>query len=106
MYKYENQLGDVIKYTRKDLMITQKELAKKTGIKRRYVIAIENEQKYPSFIVLYKLIRILCINPELIFYPERPYKGNRIEEIVRMLKTLDKHSVNIVYEMVKALTKE
>ena len=48
-------LGDVIKVARQRSGITMEELAYKVGVTERYLYRIENENKKPSFDVLFQL---------------------------------------------------
>ena len=50
---------------------TQEMLAEEVGVGLRHIMAIGNEGSYPSYEVLYKLIRELHIPVDLIFYPEK-----------------------------------
>ena len=68
----------------------------------RYLYRIENEDKKPSFDVLYKLIRELNISPDLIFYPEKPSKDSEIDNLVRLLPNCDERSLKIIKATVKA----
>ena len=76
MHKKPEGLGNIIKAAREKSGITIENLAYKVGITERYLYRIENEEKKPSFDVLYKLIRELSISPDLIFYPEKPSKDS------------------------------
>ena len=98
-----DMLGAITKSTRKKRELTIDELAEKIGISSRYLSSIENENKKPSFDVLYKLIRILTISPDSIFYPERPSKDSEIENLVRLLHSCDDHSLKVVRATVEAL---
>lgn len=96
-------LGNIIKAARQRAEITMEALAEKVGITERYLYRIENEGKFPSFEVLYKLVRELSINPDLIFYPEKPSKDSKAEDLVRMLYNCDDRSLEVVKATAKAL---
>ncbi len=55
-----------------------------------------------SYDVLHKLIRELSIDPNLIFFPEKPVKDAEMEELVRNLYRCDKRSMAIIKATVKA----
>lgn len=103
MHKKPEGLGDIIKAAREKTDITIESLAYKVGITERYLYRIENEEKKPSFDVLYKLIRELSISPDLIFYPEKPSKDSEVENLLRMLSDCDERSLEVVKATVKAL---
>ncbi len=98
-------LGRVIKEARNNKNLTVEEVAEKVNVTPRHIGAIENENKKPSYEVLYSLIRLLDISPDLIFYPERPTKDNEIENLVRLLYNCDEHTKKLVNETVKATVK-
>ena len=106
MHDIPDTLGDVVKFERQRADITIEALASKIGISERYLYRIENEKKNPSFEVLCKLIRVLNIKPDLIFYPEKPSKDSEVEDLVRMLYNCDERSIQVVRATVKALLNE
>lgn len=96
-------LSSVIKTAREKAGITIEALAEKVGITERYLYRIENEGKKPSYDVLYKLIHILSISPDSIFYPERPPKDSEVENLIRLLYRCDERSLEVVKATAKAL---
>lgn len=103
MHDFPVLLGSVIKSARLKSDITMEVLAEKIGITERYLYRIENENKKPSFDILYKLIHQLSIQPDLIFYPEKPSKDSEVENLIRMLYDCDERSMYIVKATVKAV---
>ena len=102
MHNDTDILSSVIKSARENADITIEALAAKIGISERYVYRIENEQKRPSFNVLFRLIRALAINSDLIFYPDKPCKDTEIEDLIRMLYNCDERTMEIIKATVKA----
>lgn len=100
-YKHET-LGEILKSARRHSNVTMEVLAEKVGITERYLYRIENEDKKPSFEVLYKLIRELSISADSIFYPEKLSEGSEVEDLARMLYGCDERSIKIVKATVKA----
>ena len=96
------ELGAVIKTARQEKGLTQENLAEKAGIGLRHMMAIENEGSYPSYGVLYKLIRELGISADSIFYPDKQAANPRIDDIIRMLPNCDQRSIKIIRAAVKA----
>ena len=64
-------LGNVIKQARQRADVTIESLAEKVGVTDRYIYRVENEGKKPSYDVLRKIVQVIHIDPELIFYPEK-----------------------------------
>lgn len=102
MHTYPDALGETIKAARQKLGITVEALAEKVGKSERFIYRIENEGKKPSYDVLFALIRELSIEPDAIFYPEKPSKDSEVENLVRMLYNCDERSMSIIKATVKA----
>lgn len=103
MHNQPETLSAILKSAREKAGITVEALAEKVGITERYLYRIENENKKPSYDVLYKLIRELSILPDLIFYPEKPSKDSEVENLLRMLSACDERSLEVVKATAKAL---
>lgn len=103
MHAKPDTLGSVVKEARQRSDITIESLAEKLGVTDRYIYRIENEGKKPSFELLSKIIRVLAIDPELIFYPEKQAKDSEVENLIRMLYNCDERSLEVVKETAKAL---
>jgi len=99
-------LGDIIKAARQRSGITMEELAYKVGVTERYLYRIENENKKPSFDVLFQLIRELSIFPDEIFYPEMNNVNLDLEQLIRMLYTLDPETLSIIKSIVEIFFKK
>lgn len=99
-------LGDVIKAARQRSGITMEELAYKVGVTERYLYRIENENKKPSFDILFRLIRELSISSDEIFYPEMNNVNLDLEQLIRMLYTLDPETLSIIKSIVEIFFKK
>ena len=97
-----DNLGAIVKEARENANITVESLAEQLNVTKRYIYRIENEGKKPSFEILYKLIRILSINPDAIFYPEKPSKGLEVENLPRLLHSCDERTLEIIKAAVYA----
>ena len=69
MHNNPESLGDIIKRYREKSDYTVEELAYLIGISERYLYRIENEGKKPSYEVLFRIITVLSIPSQRIFYP-------------------------------------
>ena len=102
VHNIPDTLGEVLKAARQKADITVEALAEKVEKTERYISRIENEGKKPSYDVLWKLTRVLNIEPNLIFYPEKPSKDSEVKDLVRMLYNCDDRSMTIIKATVKA----
>ena len=103
MHSQHETLGKIIKSARQHSELTMEELAEQIGVTERYLYRIENEDKKPSYDVLYKLVRVLSISPDLIFYPEKTFEESEVENLIRMLDNCDERSLEVVKATAKAL---
>lgn len=89
-------MGSILKNSRLKLNLTQEELAESVGISARYVMAIENEGKYPSLDVWIKLVRALKLSADCIVYPELNLSADEDEKLIRMLRMLSNRDKLII----------
>lgn len=67
----KNHLGAPGEILKKAKNYTKEQVAKHAKISIRYLTAIENEGRKPSYDVLCRLIRCIGISADLIFYPDK-----------------------------------
>ena len=66
-----DNLGAIVKAARIKASLTLYELASKLSITQRHLISIENNERNPSYDLLYRLIRTLSLPADRIFIPNR-----------------------------------
>jgi transcriptional regulator with XRE-family HTH domain len=66
-------------------------------------MSIENENKKPSYNVLFRLIRELGISADAIFFPENKSANTEVEQLTRLLRLCDERDLKIATATVKAL---
>lgn len=98
-----NNLGVIIKTARLNKDYTREQLAEKIHISSRYLTSIENENKKPSYDILYKLVRELGIPADTIFFPEMKQNLSEKEQLVRMISQCDEHSLRVLFATTAAL---
>ena len=98
-----DRLGSILKSARKTKGLTREQLAEIINISPRYLMSIENENKKPSYDVLFRLVRELGISADAIFYPENQYIDTKVEQLIRLLYLCDDRELKIATATVKAL---
>lgn len=98
-----DNLGQMIKSARRTANMTQNELSERLGVSIRYVMALENERRQPSFEMLVKLIHTLALSPEQIFYPADAKTENEKEQLIRLLALCDEREFSVVVATARAL---
>lgn len=63
-------MNNRIKQLRKELGLRQEDMAKKLGVTRQTIIAIENDKYNPTLELAMKIARLLKLNVEDIFFLE------------------------------------
>ncbi|WP_277668610.1 helix-turn-helix domain-containing protein [Caproiciproducens galactitolivorans] len=96
-------LGNILKAARKSKGFTREIFAEMMGITPRYLSSLENENKKPSYDLLYRLIRKLGISADMVFYPESESTSGEIEQLTRMLSLCDQQDLNIVNATLTAI---
>ena len=99
----EDQLGDIIKSARKKRNFTREQLSEKVHITVRYLMSIENENKKPSYSVLFQLIRELEISADQIFYPEDAALKTETDQALLLLRRCNTYELHVVMATIRAL---
>ena len=81
----------------------KKLIADRVKISVRYLTAIENEGRKPSYKVLFRLIRSIGISADLIFYPEERNSDTDGAQLVRLIHQCDVRDRKVVLAVVEAL---
>ena len=79
------KFGRILKEIRLQNGYTREQFAERVGISTRYLSAIENEQREPSYDVLYRLFHGLGISADTIFYPNENKADNSDAEQIKRL---------------------
>ena len=98
-----NKLGNVIKEARTVKNLSREQLAESVNITPRYLMAIENENKKPSFDVLFSLIRKLGIPADTIFYTNSANPNIEVEQTIRLLYLCNERDLKVAMATIKAL---
>jgi len=98
-----DKLGSILKAARKSNEFTREQFAEIINITPRYLMSIENENKKPSYDVLFRVVRKLGISADTIFYPEQEKKISELEYINNLLCLCDEYQVSVVKATLHAL---
>mgnify|MGYP000991465403 CR=1 FL=1 len=98
-----DRLGSILKAARNEKGLTREQLAEIISITPRYLMSIENENKKPSYDVLFRLVRELSISADTIFYPELQHVDTKVEQLIRLLHLCDDRELKIATATIRAL---
>jgi DNA-binding XRE family transcriptional regulator len=96
-------LGRVLREARKAKSMTQVELAEKTQVALRTIIAIENDQRFPTYEVFYKIIRVLDISADHIFWPDRVIYTPEQEQAIHEFLSCSEWEQMVMMKTMRAL---
>lgn len=96
----DNRLGYSIKAAREARMMTQEKLAELIGVSTVYIPEIENKRSAPSFMLLYRICRLLNVSvDDVIFHTE----SDSARKISRMLSQCSEKQLKVIQAMIEAM---
>lgn len=96
-------LGNAIKIARQEKHISQEKLSELVGITPTHIKHIESEHRKPSVEVLYRIVQILNISLDDLFFPEHS-DGNILRgKAQRLLGECDEKQLKIVLATLEAM---
>jgi transcriptional regulator with XRE-family HTH domain len=98
-----DKLGSMIKSTRINKHLTQKQLAERLFISPRYLMSLENNKQIPSCELLFRIIRELGISADMIFYPESKNNDEVVKKLQILLNNCDKSDIAIIITILQSL---
>lgn len=99
-------MGPMIKRARIAAQMTQDELAERVGVTTRYIMAIENEEKWPALDNWFRIIRALHTSADAIVYPESHTEKDADEQLILMIRMLNFRDKEISKAMIQAMLSE
>ncbi len=81
MSEYSKPLGDVVRRARKEMDLTQNEVADLIDVDVRTIINIENYKGNPKMEILYPLVKALKIDARELFYPEMQRNSHSLRQL-------------------------
>jgi transcriptional regulator with XRE-family HTH domain len=96
-------MGNVIRSAREAKGLTQAALAERIDVSIRTIIAIEKNQRNPTYEVLYRLVHTLDISADLIFYPDHAPLTTEQDQFMRELLACDDKAQRVVLTTLRSL---
>lgn len=103
MHQDMTNVGQVLRKARESKGLTQSALAEKTQIALRTIISLENNKRYPSYEVLYKIICVLDIPADSIFRPEKVESTPKQEQVIREFLNSSEWEQSVIVKTMRAL---
>lgn len=101
-------LGSAIRKARMDKHISQEELAERIGITPTHLKHIESEHRKPSVDVLYRIVRIVNLSLDDLFFPEKHDEPEEEEyrRAERLLRQCDAKQLRVVYAAMEVMLED
>jgi len=105
MHDDMTRIGRVLRAGREAKNMTQAVLAEKTSVALRTIIAIENDQRYPTYEVFYKIIHALDISADQVFWPEKVEYTTEQEQVIREFLACSEWEQGVVIKTMRTLVR-
>lgn len=103
MTKNENGYGKAIRKARKSNGLTIDQLAQKVGVSERYIQKIENEDSKPSFEVLSRIVKILSLDANMLFYQIYDDSNFDMNIVIKKIQECNQYEFNVIKATLLAL---
>jgi len=97
------RMGNILRSAREAKELTQASLAENIDVSIRTIIAIEKDQRNPTYDVLYRLVHALDISADLIFYPDHSPFTTEQDQFIRELLACDEKEQRIAVSTLRSL---
>ena len=85
MQEFAYTLGNVVKQARLGQKMTQLEVAERIQADERTILNIEHYKGNPKMEILWALIRVLSIDANTVFYPEKAHESSDLQRLQLLL---------------------
>lgn len=92
------RVGGILRAAREAKGITQVALVNATDTVDRTIMDIENDKRYPTFEVFYKIIHALDFSADHIFWPEKVLCTPEQEQLFRAIQSCNERDQAVVME--------
>ncbi len=97
------QMGRILRKSREAKGLTQKEVAKRAQIALRTFIDIENNKRFPTHEVFYRILHVLDISADRIFWPEKVINSTEQEQVIREFMACSELEQGVISKTMRAL---
>ena len=103
MSDFTHPLGDTVKRAREKQELTQAQVADSIDIDMRTVLNIENYKGNPKMEILFPLIRVLRIDPNEIFHPERQHETSDTKYLRFLIEDCSEQEAKTLIPIIEAV---
>jgi transcriptional regulator with XRE-family HTH domain len=96
------KIGNIVRNAREGMGLSQSELAKKIEFSKQAVNAVENNQWFPKYEMIYRLVHALNISADLFFFSDRTEHTLELEQFMSEMLTCNEHERNVLRSLLRA----
>ena len=96
MREFAHVLGEVVKQARLNLRLTQFEVADSIEADERTIANIEHYKGNPKMEILWPLVRVLGIDANMVFYPEKAENTSEINQLHFLLSQCNEEEIRLL----------
>ena len=101
MPDYAISLGNAVKHKRKEVDLTQVQVADLIDVDARTIMNIENHKGNPKLEILYSLIRALNIDAQEVFYPELQRETPYLRQLMQLLSDCSEQEAEALFPIIQ-----
>lgn len=98
-------IGEKFKQYRKQMGLTQFQLAELVGLNEKQISRIEAGQNYPTYVTFAKLIQVLQINISEFSTTSKTSPNKVLEELMKLIKKSNDYELKIYCDVIKSIKK-
>ena len=103
MHMKVTPIGGIMRDARKAKGLSQDELAEYIGAAKKTILAVENDQRLPSYETLWRLVHALDISSDLILCPDRVPFTPELSQTINELRACNEREQRFVAEVIQGL---
>ena len=103
MQEFAYTLGNVVKHARLGQKMTQLEVAERIQADERTILNIEHYKGNPKMEILWALIRVLGIDANTVFYPEKTHESSDLHRLQRLLNDCSDEELSLLLSICESV---
>ena len=103
MQEFAYTLGNVVKQARLGQKLTQLEVAERIQADERTILNIEHYKGNPKMEILWALIRVLGIDANAVFYPEKAHDNSDMKRLRMLLEDCSDAEVSMLLSICESV---
>ncbi|MCM1264990.1 MAG: helix-turn-helix domain-containing protein [Candidatus Gastranaerophilales bacterium] len=101
----KKKIGQIFKKYRKDMNLTQFELAEKVGLNEKQISRIEAGLNYPTYMTFVSLIKVLNVNISDFDINNDKEESSALRTFMNMVKTFSEQELKMYSDIIKSIRK-